>query len=208
MKKTAFLAGVLFFVLTATTHAQTDSTKVQPTTTHTDQWNNWSPDKYKMLPMPEPLTTEKIFPIIGRYNVTAKDKDAASSNVTITLDETNKGIAWVDGLPQGRFKAYLKKSPGTFKIPMQKTADNKDLPEGVLIYDKDANTLDVCLGCTYKNEDPASAFVVAEQPMVEEHPATTKSKKMTAKAKVIPVKTWKYSGTKVSESTASVSIQQ
>jgi hypothetical protein len=205
MKKTAFFAGVFLFVLTSLIHAQTDSTKSVQPATHTDQWNNYSPDKYKMLPMPAPMTTEQIFPIIGHYNVTAA-KDGGSSNVTITLDESNKGIAWVEGLPQGKFKAYLKKSPGTFKIPMQKTADNKDLPEGVLLYNKDANTLDVCVGCAYNNDDPGAAFTVAEPPM-EEHPATTKSKKATAKAKVIPVKTWKYSGTKVSESTASVSMQ-
>src|SRR5712671_6014655 len=136
MKKTAIIVGAVLFLFTASINAQNDTPPKQPTTTETttiqpdnkqltattttttDKWNNWSPDKYKMLPMPEPLTTEKIFPVIGHYTVTPKDAttstsnaattdnttttSATSSNVTITLDETNKGVVWVEGLPQGR----------------------------------------------------------------------------------------------------------
>jgi hypothetical protein len=175
-----------------------------------------------MLPMPAPLTTEKIFPVIGHYTVTAKtattttdasasttdNTTASSSNVSITLDENNKGVVWVEGLPQGKIKAYLRKSPSTYMIPVQKTADDKDLDQGVLIYDKDANTLDVCIGCKYNSEDPASAFTVP-QPVVEEQPVVktkSKNKKAIAKAKVKPVKTWRYSGSKTSETTASSSV--
>jgi hypothetical protein len=239
MKKIAFILGTAFLFFTATVNAQTDTTlpkepaKVQTentmpkenvtattttSTTSTDKWNNYSPDKYKMLPMPEALTTEKIFPVIGHYSVTSKDAattdatstSTATSSITITLDESNKGIAWIDGLPQGKIKAYLRKSPAVYKIPAQKTADDKELSEGVLIFNKDANTLDVCIGCTYNNDDPAAAFTATEQPVVEEQPAVTKSKKGTAKAKakVIPVKTWKYSGSKTSESTASIAPMQ
>src|SRR5262245_2838629 len=110
MKKTAFLTGVLCFLLTAAVNAQTDSTKTTTdnqqtlTTTSTarsnDRWNNWAPDKYKMLPMPAPMTTEQIFPVIGHYTLTSTD--GAASDVTITLDESNKGVAWVTGLPQGK----------------------------------------------------------------------------------------------------------
>jgi hypothetical protein len=204
MKKTSMIIGAFLLLFTATLNAQTEP--VQPAKVTTDQWNNYSPDKYKMLPMPAPLTTEKIFPVIGKYTLT--DKDGAASNAAITLDETNKGIVWVDGLPQGKIKAYLKKVPGVYIIPAQKTADEKDLAAGVLIFNKESKTLDVCLGCTYNNEDPASAFATPAEPVIEEH-AVTKNKKTTAKTKVKPVKTWKYSGTKIAnESTASVSPMQ
>jgi hypothetical protein len=202
MKKTSFILGVLFVLFSAVSYAQTDITQpVQPA--KTDQWNTYTPEKYKMLPMPEPLTTEKMFPVIGKYSLT--DKDGSATNVTITLDEANKGIVWVDGLPQGKIKAYLKKVPGIYLIPAQKSADEKDIATGVLIYNKDNSTLDVCIGCAYNTEDPASAFTVAE-PIVEEQAVTskTKNKKAIAKAKVKPVKTWKYSGNKITEGTASV----
>jgi len=236
MKKTAIIFGAVLLLFTAsvnarndppkepttttTTITQTDKSLTTTTTTSTDRWNNWSPDKYKMLPMPEPLTTEKIFPVLGQYTVSSKDAsvtttteatvetNAPVSNVTITLDETNKGIVWVDGLPQGRIKAYLRKSPSTYMIPAQKTADDKDLAQGVLIFDKDANTLDVCIGCKYNSEDPASSFTMPQEPVVEQPVVKTKSKhkKGTAKAKVKPVKTWRYSGSKTTETTASSSV--
>ena len=238
MKKTAIILGAAFLLFTASANAQTTTSK-QPATTESstlqtdskqltttstttasaDKWNNWSPDKYKMLPMPEPLTTEKIFPVLGHYSVspksaatttdaTASTEAAATTSVTITLDETNKGIVWVDGLPQGKIKAYLRKSPSTYMIPAQKTIDNKDLDGGVLIYDKDANTLDVCIGCKYNEEDPAVAFTTAEPVVVEQPVVKTKykNKRKTAKVKVKPVKTWRYSGSKTTETTASSSV--
>ncbi|HEY6504255.1 MAG TPA: hypothetical protein VIZ28_09800 [Chitinophagaceae bacterium] len=202
MKKTAFIAGSLLFLFTATVNAQTEPTPVKTTT---DQWNNHSADKYKLQAMPEGITLEKKFPVIGKYNLT--DKSGVSADVTITLDETNKGIVWIEGLPQGKIKGLLKKAPGTYKIPAQKSTGDKDVAEGLLIFDKDKNTLDVCIGCAYNNEDPASAFATTE-PVVEEAVKNT-NKKTTAKAKVIPVKTWKYSGTKVVETTtASVAPMQ
>jgi len=236
MKKTAIIFGAVLLLFTAsvnaqndppkepttttTTITQTDKSLTTTTTTSTDRWNNWSPDKYKMLPMPEPLTTEKIFPVLGQYTVSSKDASvtttteatvetsASVSNVSITLDETNKGIVWVDGLPQGRIKAYLRKSPSTYMIPAQKTADDKDLAQGVLIFDRDANTLDVCIGCKFNSEDPASSLTMPQEPVVEQPVVKTKSKnkKGTAKAKVKPVKTWRYSGSKTTETTASSSV--
>lgn len=207
MKKTAIIAGIAFLLFAGTVNAQNDSVPAQqPKTTHTDQWNNWSPEKYKMQPMPEALTTDKIFPVIGKYNVT--DKDGASSSATIGLDPENKGIVWVEGLPQGKFKAYLRKSPGIYKIPVQKTEDGKDIAEGVLIFNKDANTLDVCIGCGYNIEDPTVAFTTTTTEP-EETVVKTKTKKGITKTKVKPIKTWKYSGSKVVETTASVApVQQ
>jgi hypothetical protein len=200
MKKTFFIISAFLLLFTVTLNAQTDT--VQPV--KTDKWNNYSPEKYKLTPMPAPLTIEKIFPVIGKYSIT--DKDGLASDLSITLDESNKGIAWVEGLPQGRIKAYLKKAPGTYMIPAQKIADEKDLAEGVLLFNKEANTLDICIGCTFNTEDPASAFATPAEPVVEE-PVATKGKKATAKTKVKPVKTWKYSGTKVGETTALVPMQ-
>lgn len=241
MKRTAIILGAVLFLFTATVNAQVEpkqpaptqtenlnkqqeqqTNSLTPTTTATaavnDKWNNWSPDKYKMLPMPEPLTNEKIFPVLGHFSVSAKNTSSiseatasatsASSDVTITLDENNKGIVWVDGLPQGRIKAYLRKSPSTYMIPVQKTADDKELSGGVMIYDKDANTLDVCIGCKYNSEDPAMAFT-APQPVVEEQAVVKtkkKSKKGTVKTKVKPVKTWIYSGSKTETTTSSSSV--
>lgn len=203
MKKAAIIAGAAFLLSTAAVNAQTDTVPVQPVKTRTDQWNNHNPDKYKLQPMPEALSREKIFPVIGKYNVT--DKAGTASTVTINIDESNKGLAWIEGLPQGRIKAHLRKSPGVYKIPAQKTADDKAVPEGVLIYDKDANTLDVCIGCTYNIEDPGAPFAAVAEPEVA--PVTeTKVKKgavVKSKTKMKPVKTWKYSGTKIVETTAS-----
>jgi hypothetical protein len=107
MKKTAIILGAVLFLFTATTYAQNDTLPKQPTPTQTeptlnqadkqpvttttattnstDKWNNWSPDKYKMLPMPEPLTTEKIFPVLGHYSVAAK-----SAATTTTTDATTE----------------------------------------------------------------------------------------------------------------------
>ncbi len=58
--------------------------------------------------MPEAITLEKKFPVIGKYNIT--DKAGVVSNASITLDETNKGIVLVEGLPQGNDQSLPEKS--------------------------------------------------------------------------------------------------
>jgi len=248
MKKLTLVAfAALLF--TAAVNAQTDTVPSaqkdtvpavqdqQPVATEKpvskDKYNNWSADTYKMQPMPEALTTEKIFPVIGKYQLT--DKDGASSTVTVSLDPSNKGLIWIEGLPQGKIKAALRKSPATYKIPVQPlegemtapaeveskdvkdtkaTAKNskkvkeapkpKELPEGVLIYDKDANVLNVCIGCAFNNDDPAMAFTASEPAPVDQADvkATKSAKKSTAKVekKAKPVL---YTGNKVIETTAS-----
>jgi len=244
MKKLTIVACAALLFSTAAVNAQTDTVPKQPEQqpvtnepiaatekpVSKDKYNNWSADTYKMQPMPEALTTEKIFPVIGKYQLT--DKEGAQSTVTISLDPNNKGIAWIEGLPQGKIKATLRKSPATYKIPVQPLGEEgemasvaetevkakdvktkeakkaKELPEGVLIYDKDANVLNVCIGCTYNNEDPAVAFTTPTEPVVEEkiEKKTTKtSKKSTAKvAKVKPVH---YSGNKLMETTAATTTE-
>lgn len=241
MKKLAIVTSAAFLMFSAVLNAQTetkpavDPATAQPVATekpvNKDKYNNWSADTYKMQPMPEALTNEKIFPVLGKYQLT--DKDGATSTVTVSLDPENKGLIWVEGLPQGKIKATLRKSPATYKIPVQplegeataepevtdtKVAKNakaakvvkaKELPEGVLIYDKDANVLNVCIGCSYKAEDPATAFATTE-PAVDE---TEKAEKKTAKtakkstAKVAKVKPVHYTGNKVIETTAAASAQ-
>ena len=56
--------------------------------------------KYHLLPMPAPLTIEKTFPVLGSYQLNTTD--GASQNVVVTLDQDNKGIVWIEGLPQDR----------------------------------------------------------------------------------------------------------
>ncbi len=255
MKKIAILTSVAL-LFTAAVNAQTDTVPKQTTDpqqpvateqpvtndqtvakANSDKYNNWSADTYKMQPMPEALTTEKIFPVIGNYQLT--DKEGAASTVSVTLDPANKGIVWIEGLPQGKIKATLRKSPATYKIPAQplggeeavatevdakdgKTAKNakatkaKELPEGILIYDKDANVMNLCIGCKYNNEDPAVAFTPAEDKAAndeadkEEKKAKTSKKSKTAKAKVEKIKPVHYTGTKVIEETtpAATEVQQ
>ena len=216
MKKAAMIAGAAVLFLSASVHAQTDTTTARTmdssrTPANGDKYNNWSPDTYKMQPMPESLTQDKVFPAVGRYDVT--DKEGTQSSLTVTLDETNKGMVWVDGLPQGRIKAILRKSPSTYKIPSQTIGDDatakdaKKIPEGVMIYDKDANLLNVCVGCTFNAEDPAVAFNPDAKPMEDASTETTTKKtqkktKTTTKTKVAKAKPIHYSGTKVIEQTA------
>ena len=104
---------------------QTQPTQSQQTTTvEQKKYGNPTVDsilsKYTLVPMPSPITTEQTFPVIGQYQSTTN----ADQKVTVTLDDQNKGFAWVDGLPQGRVKAILKNSPATYKIPAQKTEDS------------------------------------------------------------------------------------
>lgn len=94
-----------------------------------------------------------FLPVLGSYATI----DAAT-NVTITVDEKNLGIVWINGLPQGTIKALLKKSPATYKIPAQKTAEGKSVAEGTLVYDKDAKQLWISLGSAYNEENPTAPF--------------------------------------------------
>lgn len=216
MKKTTLIASAVALLFTATSYAQTEPVPTPapeqmpvadttPVTTTGDKYNNWTTETYKMQPMPEALTTEKIFPAIGNYEL--KAADGTSRTVSVRLDETNKGVVWIDGLESGPIKAALRQSPATYKIPAQKLGEEKDsksVAEGVMIYDKEANLLSICLGCTYNAADPAIAFIPDAQTDATEDAATSKatakSKKATAKAeKVKPVH---YTGTKIIETTA------
>ena len=206
MKKTiGILGGFALSMLFMTAGAQEPTTPVTTTTSTTwDAKKNPTVDsinakyKDKMIPARPPLTIDQIYPVIGSYETTV-NTDAPS--VKITLDETNKGVAWVEGLPQGKIKAMLRKSPGIYKIPVQKTEEGKEIAEGTLVYDKDANTLNIVIGTPYNAEDPLAVFTPASTAEVE---AVTEVKKKGSKTKIKTkkVKPYTYTGTKVIVETA------
>ena len=144
------------------------------------------------------MTTADIFPVIGQYESTSNPEAA---HVTIMLDEQNKGLVWVEGLPQGKIKAMLRKSPGTYKIPAQKTEDGKDVAEGTLIFDKETNTLSINIGTLYNAEDPAAVFATpaigSATDMAVTEVKVKEGKTKTKKKEPAKPKAWVYSGTKV-----------
>ena len=201
MKKTiGIMGGIAFCLLTISVNAQTEPQ--QPKTSPTwDAKKNLTVDsitsKYtdKFVAAKPAPTTEDIFPALGKFE-SVTNTDAA--NVFITLDEQNKGVIWVSGLPQGRIKAMLRKSPATYKIPVQKTEEGKDVAEGTLIFDKETNTLSICIGKSYNAEDPTIVFVPVASSEV-----AVKTKSKTAKTKkVTQPKVWMYTGTKLAKETA------
>lgn len=144
MKSILLLAIAAFFV-TASVNAQSTVDSIAA--------------KYKLLPMPEPNSLEKTFPVIGTYQL--NNTTDATGNLTISLDSTNKGMVWISGLPQGTVKAYLKKSPSTYRILSQKTANGKQVPEGTLFLDPQSNTLNIAIGAPYNEADPTGIFATA-----------------------------------------------
>lgn len=205
-----------------TAQPQQQAATQQATTQEQKKYGNPTVDsilaKYTLVPMPNQLTTEQIFPVIGQYQSSAN----ADQKITVTLDDQNKGFAWVEGLPQGKVKAVLRKSPATYKIPAQKTESGTAVPEGTLIYDKDAKTISIMLGRDFNDQDPASVFANAtattEQSMeandqgnneskMNDHEKTgvakAKGHKTKAKAKVEKKpEPWVFMGTKIEQTTA------
>jgi len=202
MKKTLLImGGIVLSLLTATVHAQvTEPQPVQPTQPAQtwDYRNNptvkaiTSQYEGKYITTKTVTTNEDIFPALGRYE-SSVNTDAPS--VIITLDEMNKGTVWIEGLPQGKIKAMLRKSPATYKIPAQKTEDGKEVAEGTLIFDKDANTLNIVIGKNYNAEDPSLAFAPEPEPVTEVKVKGNKTK--TKVKKESKPKSWVYTGTKV-----------
>ena len=190
MKTTFSLLGIVMLLLSFSLNAQQPTKPSNPTV-------DSILSKYSLQPMPTAPTTDQIFPVIGTYQSSTNEND----KITVTLDETNKGFVWIDGLPQGRAKAILKKSPSTYKIVSQKTADGKQIPEGTLIYDKDANVIHVLLGLPYNDANPEAVFSTStEQPAQDV--VVTKSKANKTKQKVKKVETWTFTGSKMQQSTA------
>ncbi|MCF3108895.1 hypothetical protein LL912_08910 [Niabella sp. CC-SYL272] len=225
MKKRSFLTFFLAIAIAMATVAQTSTTPEVP--------KNYKPQPKELLPMPDSMTENEIFPVLGNFDVT--DKKGTTSHVTITRDGENKGIVWVSGLPQGKFKALIKDAPATYKIPAQKTLANDEdamatteaddaaatktkskvvsgraIQEGTLIFDKDANTLYVNIGNKYNEEQPAAVFpemtVTEEAAATNETEATddtTKKPKKTTTKKPV-IKGVTYTGTKTDAPAAAV----
>jgi hypothetical protein len=124
----------------------------------------------------ETLRPEHSFPILGNY----KAAGTSTGDVTIALDETNKGIVWVEGFPQGKFKALMKKAPSTYKIPAQQTESGKAVAEGTLFLNPESKELTIVLGRPFNDADPIS------------FPSDAKGK----------VKAWQYTGIKTEVSAA------
>jgi len=196
MKSTLFTAAAILF-LSAANAQVTDSTMTNTsadTTKKANVYGSYSTRdsiaaKYKLLPMPGALTIEKTFPVLGQYQLTntaaTADSAATATPLTITLDSASKGIVWVEGLPQGKVKAYLKKSPATYRIVAQKTENGTAIPEGTLHLDPATNVVHIALGAPYNEVDPAAVFAVSADATATEETATdVKSKKAkSAKAK-------------------------
>ena len=160
--------------------------------------------KYKLLPMPQPLTIEKTFPVLGMYtlagagqastttttsttatDVTATTDAAVANNLVITLDSVNKGMVWIEGLPEGRIKAYLKKSPATYRILAQKSESGKSVAEGTLMLDTTTQTLNIAIGMPYNETNPEAIFTLNNStPTDNEVEIKAKSKNAKTKAKV------------------------
>jgi hypothetical protein len=188
-KTTGFVGGIALSLLTITVNAQ-------------QTWeakNNATVDsitakyKDKMLAERPASTINDIFPVLGKYE-SAANTDAPA--LAISLDEQNKGVVWIAGLPQGKIKATLRKSPATYKIPVQKTEDGKEVAEGTLIFDKETNTLRICIGKVFDTENPEAAFTA---PVAEEAATGTKTARQK---KVAAPKPWIYAGTKIAKETA------
>lgn len=150
--------------------------------------------KDKLVPAPAAPGQDKIFPVIGHYESATNPE---TPSVAVSLDAQNKGLIWIEGLPQGRVKGLLTKSPATYKIPAQKNEGGKDVPEGTLIYDKDLNSLSICIGKNYVADNPAAVFAVP----ADAEPAVTTVKTSKSKKESAP-RAWIYTGTKIENDTA------
>ena len=143
MKKRLF-AAVAALTVTATVYAQSTVDSIAA--------------KYKLLPMPAAATLERAFPVLGTYML--NNAPEGTGTITISLDSANKGLVWVEGLPQGRIKAYLRKSPATYRILSQKSADGKQVSEGTLHFDTTSRNLHIALGKAYDETDPTAIFAL------------------------------------------------
>lgn len=184
---------------------------------------NYKPQPKELLPMPDSLTNEMIFPVLGKFNVVNHSGD--STTLFITLDKEKKGVVWVSGLSEGKFKAILKGSPAIYKIPSQKTYFNDPMPvltepepvaedessapveaeskklsgksvtEGTLIYDKDLNELYINLGGRFNEDNPASVFAAIKN--IDNTQEDENAKATSKSNKKTTAKDSNYTGSKI-----------
>lgn len=188
MKNTFFLFLAAFFI-TATVQAQSTVDSIRA--------------KYTLQPMPEALTLEKTFPAIGTYHLISD----SSSTITVSLDSANKGMVWVEGLPQGKIKAFLKQSPATYRIVSQKTESGTQVPEGTLIFDPSTSTLNIALGKAFDDANPAEVFALNTAEATAATDGATAGTEVKVKTKTKDSKTKSkivfYSATKAQQHTSS-----
>jgi hypothetical protein len=159
MKSTFFLAITL--LTGAVANAQTDTTIKPQTDTSVVTLADTSVGKaYVSNPgrlmslTSETLTPADIFPALGSY----KGSGNSTADVSVMLDETNKGTVWIEGLPQGRFKAIMKKAPSTYKIPAQKTENGKAIAEGTLYVAPESGELTIVVGQPFNEKEPTATL--------------------------------------------------
>jgi hypothetical protein len=143
MKK-GFFAALAAVTVTASVHAQSTVDSIAA--------------KYKLLPMPAAATLERAFPVLGTYQL--DNATEGTGTITVSLDSVNKGLVWVEGLPQGRIKAQLRKSPATYRILSQKSGGGKQVSEGTLHFDTTSRNLHIALGKAYDETDPTAIFAL------------------------------------------------
>jgi hypothetical protein len=189
MKKTAGLVGsIVLSIFSTISFAQTWEAKNNPTVDSIT-----AKYKDKVVAVKPAPSMQDIFPALGKYTLAT----AEAQQITISPDAQNKGIVWIEGLPQGRIKALLKKSPATYKIPVQKNEEDKDIAEGAMFFNKEENKLYIILGRVLDEVNPLATFV-EEEP--EPGPIVKETSKKLKKEPLI--KTWKYTGTKIVIETA------
>ncbi|MDB5207599.1 MAG: hypothetical protein JWR72_2674 [Flavisolibacter sp.] len=175
MKNNTFLVLAILVASAAGAQTTTPDSTAKPTPLTTLTTPVAIPEHLKGLTS-ETLRPEHSFPALGSF----KASGTSTADITITLDETNKGIVWVEGLPQGKFKALMKKSPSTYKVPAQQTESGKAVAEGALFFNPESKELTIALGRPFDDADPTS-FLTSD-----------------AKAKT---KVWQYTGVKTDVNT-------
>lgn len=175
MKKNILLFVAFSAIVSTATFAQVSTTPEVP--------RNYKPQPKELLAMPAELTDQMIYPVLGNYQYTNADGEVLIVN--ITKDSAKKGIVWVNGMPQGKFKADLRVSPATYKIAAQKTLMNdepkdaevdtetvapadqekpqilysgKSIKEGTLVFDSATQKLYINEGAKYNEDAPVAIF--------------------------------------------------
>ncbi len=188
------------------------SVAVAQTSAAPENPKNYKPAPKALLPMPVELTENDVFPILGNYEVI--NEKGESSNISISNDVENKGVIWIRGLVEGKFYAYLKESPATYKIFPQKLSSDesldsmtaskkssgKSIEEGTIIFDKELNKIYLNIGNKYNEKDPSLVFNKLKNDTTEEvageeirNSKTNKNKK----GKKAETKSVNYTGSKI-----------
>lgn len=155
MKNTLFALAIL---CACAANAQTE-TKVPPTAPAVKTESTTTVATTAVSPTPAAASTAKsdnirpedFLPVLGSY------KTATNTQLTIAVDATNVGIVWVEGLPQGKFKAMLRQSPATYKIPAQKSETGKIVNEGTLYFNPETKEAKILFGA-YNDSNPTAVF--------------------------------------------------